>query len=99
MPGRIPRYQPPGPDPSRVYRAQRHRRESNAFYCSTPWRKLRAWKLGETPWCELCDAKGQNTLATHVHHVKPIRTHPTLALTYSNLQSICQPCHNALEIR
>jgi 5-methylcytosine-specific restriction endonuclease McrA len=36
------------------------------------WRKLRARKLADEPRCEPCLTKGMVTMATEVHHRKPI---------------------------
>nr|WP_081831803.1 HNH endonuclease signature motif containing protein [Geomicrobium sp. JCM 19038] len=34
------------------------------------------------------------TVANTVHHIKPRKDYPELALTSSNLESICPRCHN-----
>ena len=62
------------------------------------WRRLRTAKLAADPFCELmilCAGR----IATEVHHVHPIRTHPELRLEWSNLQSACKPCHSAKTMR
>ena len=62
------------------------------------WRRLRTAKLAADPFCELmilCEGR----IATEVHHVHPIRTHPELRLEWSNLQSACKPCHSAETMR
>jgi 5-methylcytosine-specific restriction enzyme A len=71
-------------------------RESRGrFYSGRPWRKLRAWKLGENPICEECLKRGFAVPAVHVDHIVPLAKDPTLALDSSNLQSLCKPCHTA----
>jgi hypothetical protein len=35
--------------------------------------------------------------AAHVHHRKPFRKAPALALEPLNLMPLCQPCHNVEE--
>lgn len=39
--------------------------------------------------CVKCGARGR----LEVDHVKPVRTHPDLAWSIDNLQSLCPPCH------
>lgn len=66
------------------------RPERHKLYATAPWRRLRERKVNANPICEVCN----NALAALVHHIKPIETHPELALEWSNLQSICRPCHD-----
>lgn len=62
------------------------------------WRQLSERKRAEDPLCENCLEKySKATPAVHVHHMKPIATHPELRLEWSNLMSVCEPCHNELE--
>lgn len=101
MPQRIARYRPPGTatrdakDAARAYRGQEARQLGNRFYASAAWRKLRAAFLAEHPLCADCERRGRTTAAAHVHHVKPRKERPDLALDSDNLESLCQPCHNA----
>jgi 5-methylcytosine-specific restriction enzyme A len=60
------------------------------------WRRLRLRTLDERPLCEHCQTRGRITPAEHVHHEKPVRTHPELRLEPSNLTPLCVPCHNAI---
>jgi 5-methylcytosine-specific restriction protein A len=39
--------------------------------------------------CRQCGARGR----LEVDHVLPVRTHPGLAWTLSNLQALCRSCH------
>lgn len=76
-----------GPSPAK-------KRERDPFLDSAEWRKLRAVKAAETPWCEECLAKkGVHVPMVDVDHIKPRHTFPQLALVYSNLRSLCLPCH------
>lgn len=61
----------------------------------TEWRKLRRMVLAGEPLCRYC-LPGRITPAVHVHHDKPIRTHPELRLVRSNLVPLCAPCHNSI---
>ena len=42
-------------------------------------------------------ADGRVVPADHVHHVKPLKDHPTLAFVESNCMSLCAACHNKIE--
>ena len=53
------------------------------------WAKLRAAKVNADPMCEICRAAP----ATEVDHKQPVDARPDLRLEWSNLQSLCHPCH------
>ncbi len=73
-------------------------RKENAFksatryadYNTPEWRKLRARVLSSRKCCELCGS----TYRLQVHHIIPARVRPDLFLEESNLQVLCQTCHN-----
>ena len=65
------------------------------FYAKKAWRNLRASKLREDPLCESCKRDKQYITATVVDHIKPRRDHPDLELSWDNLQSLCEKCHNS----
>lgn len=69
------------------------------FYRKKAWRTLRRSKLFENPLCEECEKKGIVTSADVVDHEKPRRLYPELELEWSNLQSLCHPCHNSKSSR
>jgi hypothetical protein len=46
------------------------------------WRKLRARKLADEPRCERCLAKSRVTIATEVHHRRPLS------------ESVCGACQD-----
>ena len=58
----------------------------------TSWLKVRKMKLNHNSICEHCN----RVVASLVHHIKPISTHPHLRLDLNNLQSLCNPCHEAI---
>lgn len=60
----------------------------NDMYCSPKWKALRASKLKDQPFCEICGAE-----ATEVHHRVPHNGNWALFLDYDNLVSICKSCH------
>ena len=66
---------------------------------SHDWQKVRKMKIRQDPCCEACDKQGVDTIATVVHHIKEITTHPELRLVMSNLMSLCHDCHEALHGR
>ncbi len=65
------------------------------FYNSKKyWRPLREQVLKEQHYeCQRCKAQGKAVPAVTVHHIKPVRLFPALALTKSNLEVLCGECH------
>lgn len=62
------------------------------FYNSADWRTLSAKYAQDKGYrCEEC-----KTIATQVHHKKPIQTPEgwELRLDYNNLELVCTACHN-----
>lgn len=74
--------------------------EENRFYHSSEWLKKRNEVLMlDHHECQMCKAKGEYTPATTVHHVKPLKDRPDLALSIFDgserqLVSLCSACHN-----
>lgn len=67
---------------------------------SRRWRRLRAAYLSTHPVCEDCEAQGRTTMATDVHHIRPIEERAgrpldmhALAFDPCNLRALCRPCH------
>lgn len=96
MPTRVPYHKPKHSSPPPTSRA---RQEDKNFYCSKPWRALRAAFLATAPLCADCRKRGRITAAAHVHHVKPRKPFPHLALDIGNLEGLCIPCHNSRKVR
>ena len=68
-----------------------------AFYHTTRWKHKRLDILKrDHNACQMCRQKGKYTRAVTVHHVKHLRAVPELALTDSNLVSLCNECHEAM---
>ena len=63
------------------------------------WRKVRSFHLSAHPYCVYCRKAGKVTLATVVDHIKPHRGDPELRWDMNNLQSLCQPHHDATKQR
>jgi 5-methylcytosine-specific restriction endonuclease McrA len=72
---------------------------------SARWKALRANKLRSNPICEECEKRNLSTLATEVHHIAPVESVPhefgmrQLMFNYSNLESLCHPCHAEIHRR
>ena len=71
------------------------RRDHNKRY-GYQWRKLRARFLSANPLCEQCKAQGRYTIATEVHHIKPLADGGTNDL--SNLMPLCKSCHSRITL-
>jgi 5-methylcytosine-specific restriction protein A len=77
-----------------VERKPFERDNSNAdFYNSWSWRKLRKNFIQRFPLCKHCEEKDEVTVATVVDHIVPINSGGE-PLKESNLQSLCESCHN-----
>jgi 5-methylcytosine-specific restriction protein A len=68
---------------------------THKFYKSTEWKYKRKDILKRDNYeCQICKHEGKYSKADCVHHIQHIRKVPMLALTDSNLLSICNACHN-----
>lgn len=73
------------------------------FYKTTEWKRLRQTVLRmDKRECQMCKERGLHVRATHVHHVKPLKLFPELALSLVHqgehgeerqLVSLCHACH------
>lgn len=65
-----------------------------AFYKSEKWKRARLKSMEKHHWlCQDCLARGIITTAEMVHHIKPLRLFPELALVQENLRPLCNKCH------
>lgn len=70
------------------------------FYKSREWRDLRQLALRRDHYeCRMHRAKGKYHHAQCVHHIKEVKPYPHLALTLSNLMTLCNVCHNEVHGR
>ncbi|KEK25707.1 HNH endonuclease [Bacillus gaemokensis] len=70
------------------------------FYKSKEWRQLRVKVLQRDNYeCCMCRDKGKYRKADCVHHIKEVKEYPELALTFENLKSLCNQCHNEVHDR
>lgn len=58
------------------------------------WRRTRAAFLQRYPLCLFCEEAGRVTAAQVVDHIISIVDRPDLRLVWSNLRSLCKPCHD-----
>lgn len=72
---------------------------------SARWKKLRNEKLKDSPVCEECAKNGISTLASEIHHVRPVESVAGVAamerlmFDRMNLQSLCHACHAEIHKR
>ncbi|GAB6425992.1 TPA: HNH endonuclease [Bacillus cereus] len=76
------------------------------FYKSKEWNALRLIAIRRAKnECEHCKRNGKVTtretldkrgrkMKMDVNHIKPVKTHPHLALDLDNLEYLCVRCHN-----
>ena len=70
------------------YDRERRDPSTKKFYNSDGWKRLRALKLSQDPFCELCGRP-----ATTVDHRQAIREGVN-PYDMSNLESLCSQCHS-----
>jgi 5-methylcytosine-specific restriction endonuclease McrA len=71
------------------------RAEHQRFKNSPAWRKLRPTIVARDGACVDCSS----TVNLTVHHIKPVRLAPDLALDPDNLVTLCRSCHGRREAR
>lgn len=71
---------------------QRGARQARGY--DQAWLNCRAQKLAADPLCERCEKEGRVEEASQVHHKIPFKgPADPLRLEWSNLESICETCH------
>lgn len=66
------------------------------FYASSEWRKKRKQIIErDNNECQRCKEEGRVGKAECVHHILHLTARPDLALTDSNLITLCNTCHNS----
>ena len=73
-----------------------HRHSEPTLY-DTRWAKIRQLWLIDHPLCVECNKKGQQVLATEVHHIKPLSKGGTH--NFDNLMSLCKSCHSKITVQ
>src|SRR3981081_4140825 len=81
------------------YDRQRAGEEHRRIYGTVRWKRLRACRLAEHPFCEMEDLcvrrTGHAAPRTDVHHVLGVVERPDLTYEYENLKAACHECHSA----
>lgn len=77
----------------------RSSKQGDPFYKSPAWESLREQALKRDGYrCQHCMAKclgkKHNKPSPHVDHIISRRVNPRLALSLSNLQTLCHSCHS-----
>lgn len=82
-------------DRHKLYDKNRRDKNSNSFYKSSEWIRVRKQALlRDHGLCQHCLRSKRIKHAEMVDHIIPIKEEWSLRLTLSNLQSLCNPCHN-----
>jgi 5-methylcytosine-specific restriction endonuclease McrA len=65
-------------------------RRANGFYDTPAWKAARRAALKRDGYrCVVCGCDISGVGQSRVDHIKPLRTHPELALSLANLRSLC----------
>lgn len=79
----------------------RYSKESSKRYNNKEWRKFRALKLQESPYCVECFANGiLNDQHLEIDHIKPVTgiEDPTF-YDLNATQTLCKACHSRKTMR
>lgn len=69
-------------------------------YKDDRWKHKRIFILKRDEYtCRECVRYGKVKGATMVHHIRPLKDYPELALANKNLISLCGKCHNEMHDR
>ena len=69
----------------------------NGFYHTRQWKDKRLQILKRDHYaCQVCKRLGKYKRGNIVHHRKHLKDAPELALTDSNLETICRECHEKM---
>ena len=86
-----------GPEKPKNKKRRKKNKQKKAgagFYSSWEWKKLRYRVLKfYGPICMLCGATNKDGKRIVVDHINPIRRYPKLALSFDNLQVLCNDCN------
>ena len=81
-----------------LYNKYKRDQEAKQFYNSDPWETARTLALIRDFYlCQECLKNKIIRAYDVVHHIKPRRLFPQLALVLSNLICLCHACHNKIE--
>lgn len=81
-----------------MQRRYEYDKEAIKFYNSTAWETCRHIRLKKDYYlCQYCLDNKIIKAYDVVHHIKPRRDYPELALDVDNLISLCHTCHGKAE--
>ena len=97
MPNRPPVHRQPGVATARenVHQSDRWRGSASARGYDRAWQRCRNTFIARNPLCLFCMRKGILEPAAEVDHILTIEARPDLRLDWSNLRSLCKPCHSS----
>ena len=72
-------------------RAEPYRR----WYWTARWKRLRAAHLRAEPCCRMCAERKRVTAGTIVDHIQPHKGNEALMWDPTNLQTLCDDCHQS----
>jgi 5-methylcytosine-specific restriction protein A len=78
-----------------------HKQKYQNVYQDKRWKFIVVSKKRVNPLCERCEKNGKVVQMQEVHHVIPFETGKTaeevdrLAFDWDNVESLCEPCHEA----
>lgn len=80
---------------ARRKRSKLSKKDNDEFYSSREWRELRVRVLEKYECkCMMCGRSPKlHGIVIHVDHIKPRSKYPELALTFENLQILCDDCN------
>lgn len=80
------------------YNKERTDKQYVRFYSTKEWQLVRLLALQRDNFlCVRCRSKGIIKLAEMVHHRIPIKVDYTKRADLSNLESLCEACHNEID--
>ncbi|EMG27527.1 HNH endonuclease [Listeria fleischmannii] len=75
----------------------RARDKLDQLYSNKRWRKVREIVLKRDYYlCQVCKREGRIIEGKTVHHIIELREDESLAYELSNLETVCDACHNRL---
>lgn len=81
-----------------MQRRYEYDKEAIKFYNSKAWETCRHIRLKRDFYlCQECLRQNKITVYDVVHHIKPYKDYPELALDVDNLISLCHSCHGKAE--
>lgn len=72
----------------------------HGFYSSREWQRAAARARDrQHNECQRCKMKGYYSPCEIVHHIRPVKQNPEMALADGNLECLCRNCHEEVHHR